>query len=332
MAIHRSNHGDRKGANRGMRCVVRGAALLVAMLAGDIAQAQVVAGTVITNVASLQVPGAGGAEQTIASNPATLTVGEVLDVALARTGGATGPIAADTGAVAAVGLTNRGNGSEAFVVAAAPADASVRVRLVAIDVDGDGRFDPQRDHVLGDDRLTPPVAPGATLALLVVLDPAGTGAVDTTLAVTATAATGSGAPGTVFAGRGDGGGDALTGSTGAVAHLAIPIGGDPAAAAPRFEKTQSVVAPDGSAAAVRGSVITYTLTATFAGRTAGARIHDGVPTGTAYVAGSLRLDGATLTDAADADAGGFDGTAIDVALGDVPAAARRAVMFQVKIQ
>ncbi|WP_445191302.1 hypothetical protein ACT009_11960 [Sphingomonas sp. Tas61C01] len=311
-----------------MRLVLSCAALFSAI---GTAQAQVAAGTVITNVANLQVPGANGGEQTIASNPATLTVGEILDVALVRSNGATGAVAADAGSVAAVTLTNRGNGSEAFVVVASPADTSVRVRLIAIDVDGDGRFDPQRDSVLGDDRLTPPVAPGATLALLVVLDSAGTAAVDTALMVTATAATGSGAAGTVYPGRGDGGGDAIVGSTGATARLSIPVAGTPTAA-PRFEKTQSVRAPDGSTAAVRGSIVTYTLAATFTGAITGARIHDGVPAGTTYVAGSLRLDGATLSDTADADAGGFDAGAIDVALGDVPAAARRTVTFQVKIQ
>ena len=331
MSVDRNSNSSKKGANRSKRFALLCAGLFLALTNSGIAQAQVAAGTVITNIASLQIPGANGGEQTIPSNPATLTVGEMLDVALVRSGGATGAIPAENGAVAAVTITNRGNGNEAFVIAASPADASVRVRLIAVDVDGDGRYDPQHDRVLGNDGLTPSIASGGTLALLVVLDPVGTGPVDTSLAVTATAATGSGNPGTVFAGHGDGGGDALTGSTGAVARLAIPIAGSPADA-PRFEKTQSVLAPDGSAAAVRGAVITYTLTATFGGAITGARIHDGVPTGTAYVAGSLRLDGAALTDTADTDAGAFDGTAIDVALGDVPASARRAVIFQVKIQ
>lgn len=330
MSVYRNSNGNKKGAQT-TRIALLCVGLFFAVALGGTAQAQVAAGTVITNIANLQIPATNGGEQTIPSNPATLTVGEVLDVALVRSGGATGAIPADAGTVAAVTLTNRGNGNEAFVIAASPADASVRVRLIAIDVDGDGRFDPAHDRVLGDDRVTPPVAAGATLALLVVVDPTGTTPVDTSLAITATAATGSGTPGTVFAGNGDGGGDALTGSTGAVARLQVPIAGTPTEA-PRFEKTQSVRAPDGSGAAVRGSVITYTLTATFGGAITGARIHDGVPTGTAYVAGSLRLDGAALTDAADSDAGAFDGAAIDVALGDVPAAARRAVMFQVKIQ
>lgn len=331
MTVLGNGRNSRKGG-RGLRLVLSFAALFSAAISTTgTAQAQVAAGTVITNVANLQIPGANGGDRTIASNPATLTVGELLDVALVRSNGATGAVAADAGSVAAATLTNRGNGTEAFVVAASPADAAVRVRLIAVDVDGDGRFDPQRDRVLGDDHLTPPVASGATLALLVVLDPAGPGAADTALAVTATAATGSGAAGTVYAGRGDGGGDAIVGSTGAAAQLSIPVAGTPAAA-PRFEKTQSVRAPDGSSAAMRGSIVTYTLAATFAGAITGARIHDGVPAGTTYVAGSLRLDGTTLSDAADADAGGFDAGAIDVALGDVPAAARRTVTFQVKIQ
>ena len=331
MSIYRNKDGGRKGAIGSVRRAVLGAGLVLGLAGSGIAHAQVAAGTVITNIATLRLPATGGGDRSIASNPATLTVGEILDVTLARTGNPTAAIPAEPGTVAAITLTNRGNGSEAFAIRPPPADGAVRVRLVAIDGDGDGRFDPQRDRVLRDDLLTPPVAPGATLALLVVLDSAGPVPADGTLAITATATTGSGDPGTSFAGRGDGGGDAVTGSNGAVARLTVPIG-VAAADAPRFEKTQSVLAPDGSNAAVRGSVVTYTLTASFGAAIAGARIHDGVPAGTRYVADSLCLDGATLSDAADGDAGGFDGTAIDVALGDVPAAARRAIRFQVRIQ
>ncbi|MEI9849934.1 MAG: hypothetical protein WDN24_02545 [Sphingomonas sp.] len=56
------------------------------------------------------------------------------------------------------------------------------------------------------------------------------------------------------------------------------------------------------------------------------------PPGTDYVPGSIRLDGTALTDAADADAGSFDGAGVRVALGDVAAPATRRIEFQVKIQ
>lgn len=293
--------------------------------------AQVEAGTVITNTASLRVTLAGTGDRTIDSNAATLTVAEILDVALVRTAGASAPVAVDaTGAVVPVTVTNRGNGREAFTIAATPSDGSLVVKSIAIDVDGDGRFDPAHDSVLVAG-TTSPLAAGATLALLVVLDRPTATPTATALTVTATAATGSGAPGTVFAGRGDGGGDAVTGSTSAAAQLVVPLAAADAAA-PTLTKTQSVLAPDGSATAVRGAVVTYTLVARFGGRTDDARIRDAVPAGTVYVPGTLRVDAVALSDAADTDAGGFDGTAIAVTLGDIAAAATRTVQFQVRIQ
>lgn len=332
MSIYSSGKYDEAGGGGGIvRRVARFACLAAALVLHAPAAAQVQAGTVITNVASLHVPVAGGADRTIASNEATLTVGELLDVSLVRSGGATGPVVVGSdGATAAVTLVNRGNGQEAFAIVATPADAAVTVRLIAIDRDGDGHYDLAHDTLLTDAK-TPPVAPGASLALLVVLDAPMSTTGTATLAVAATATTGSGTPGTVFAGQGDGSGDALVGSTGATARVTVPLAtGDPAA--PTLVKTQSVVAPDGSATAIRGAIITYTLAARFPGATSGARVRDAVPAGTIYVPGSLRFDAAPLTDVADADSGGFDGTAIEVALGDAAAATTRSVQFQVKIQ
>lgn len=332
MSIYSSGKYDETGAGgSNVRRVSRFAGLAAALFLHAPVVAQVQAGTVITNVATLHVPVAGAADRTIASNEATLIVGELLDVALVRSGGATGAVAVGSdGATAAVTLVNRGNGQEAFAIVATPADAAVTVRLIAIDRDGDGRYDAARDTLLADAK-TPVLAPGASLALLVVLDAPAATTGTAALAVTASATTGSGAPGTVFAGQGDGNGDALVGATGATAQVTVPIAtSDPAA--PTLAKTQRVVAPDGSATAIRGAIVTYTLAARFPAATAGARVRDAVPAGTVYVPGSLTLDAAALSDGADGDAGRFDGTAIEVALGDVATAATRSVQFQVKIQ
>ncbi len=311
------------------RLVLGVVASIVPMIASGAAHAQVQAGTVITNTATLHIPQAGGADQAIPSNPAMITVVEQLDVGLTSTGSDAISVST-TGATVPVVLTNRGNGQEAFVVVATPADASVGVKLIAIDGDGDGRYDPAHDTTLTDGH-TPSLAPGGTLALLVVLTRAQSPVTAASLTIAATAATGSGDPGTVFAGKGDGGGDAVTGRTGAHAQLSVPIV-TADTAAPTLAKTQTVRAPDGSATPVRGAIVTYVLAAHFSGATSGAHVHDAVPAGTAYVAGSLRLDMVALTDAADVDGGVFDGTAIDVALGDVPGAAIRTVQFQVTIQ
>ena len=90
---------------------------------------------------------------------------------------------------------------------------------------------------------------------------------------------------------------------------------------------------------MRDSVITYTLEARFTDAVSGARIADPIPAGTAFVPGSLTLDGAPLSDAADDDAGRFDaaggtaqGPGIAVALGQVAAASVHVVQFKAKIQ
>ena len=79
-------------------------------------------------------------------------------------------------------------------------------------------------------------------------------------------------------------------------------------------------------------MVTYTLDAAFPAATAGVRIADPVPQGTRYVPGSLTLDGAALSDAADADAGQADGSTIAVTLGTVPTPITHRVQFQVQIQ
>jgi fimbrial isopeptide formation D2 family protein len=145
------------------------------------------------------------------------------------------------------------------------------------------------------------------------------------------ARTGSGAPGLSFAGLGQGGGDAVVGATGADG---IDDGFYRVAAATvSFVKSASVADPFGGSTQVPGATITYTLAATIGGNgsLANLRITDPVPAGTTYTAASITLDGAALTDAADADSGSFSGTGISVGLGNVAAGTTRTVTFKVKI-
>jgi hypothetical protein len=60
-------------------------------------------------------------------------------------------------------------------------------------------------------------------------------------------------------------------------------------------------------------------------------ISDPIPVNTTYVAGSLTLNGSPLTDNADADAGRFTGTAIEVSLGTLAAPTTQTVTLQVLI-
>ena len=59
---------------------------------------------------------------------------------------------------------------------------------------------------------------------------------------------------------------------------------------------------------------------------------DAIPAGTTYVAGTLALDAAALTDAADTDAGTASQSAgVAVTLGSVAAGTTRAITFNVTL-
>lgn len=288
------------------------------------------AGTGIVNVAQVGFT-SDGAAQRATSNAVTLIVAERLDVALARRGDAVPEIAAAPVAIPVV-LTNLGSGKESFALAADSSTPTVAVRGIAIDRDGDGRFDPAIDTMLHE--ATPPLAPGETLTLLVIVAPAGDGvepmATDGAMTLTARAVTGSGEAGRMVAGAGDDGGDAVVGPTGAAAAISVPFTGA-SPSEPTLVKAQAVRAPDGSAEPVSGAVVTYTLIARFPTRAAGAaRIDDPLPAGTAFLPGTLMLDGQVLTEADDGDAGRVADGRVSVTLGEVAAAAHE-VRFQVRL-
>jgi uncharacterized repeat protein (TIGR01451 family) len=177
------------------------------------------------------------------------------------------------------------------------------------------------------------LAPDASRVVFVSSDtPVGRATGDTAaVQLTATAVTGSGAPGTTFAGQGTGGVDAVVGATTATANSQGTYG--VVQTLTTLSKTQSVQDPFGGNSPVPGAVITYSITLTVAGTgtITGAQIDDTIPANTTYVAGSLRLDSVAQSDAADADAGRFTGTAIAVTLGAVAPPGTHVVDFQVRI-
>lgn len=177
------------------------------------------AGTVLSNTANLTI-GVNPDAAAIASNPARTIVAEQLDAVLRTT---TPALTAPQGPSAiAFTLTNAGNGNEAFVLTAQLAGADAAILGFAVDRDGDGKFDPAIDLPVASNDAIPALAAGESMQLLVLLQGDGNGSTGT-LTVQATAKTGSGAPGTVFAGVGDGGGDAVVGSTGVAAVLPFTL-------------------------------------------------------------------------------------------------------------
>ncbi len=296
----------------------------------------VTAGTLIENTAVASYDDGAGA-RTINSNTVTVRVDELLDVTL--TSQDPGPINTRPGdAVLTFELTNQGNGPEAFTLLANPAvagnDFDVVVRSIAIDSNGNGVYDAGVDEILTAPQTTAILAPDTVLTVFVLVTvPDGasdrqTSSVD----LTAEAVTGSGAPGTVFAGAGVDGGDAIVGTTGALATAR----GQLVVGVANVELVKSVVLRDpfGGTSAVPGTVATFTILARISGSGTinDLLVTDAIPDGTTYVPGTLALDSAALSDAEDGDAGAAsDAAGITVNLGDVTADATASVTFDVVI-
>src|SRR5262249_39859347 len=119
---------------------------------------------------------------------------------------------------------------------------------------------------------------------------------------------GTGTPGTTFAGQGVGGTDAVVGTTGAAANTTgtYLVSGVTLAVV----KSQTVLDQFGGARPLPGARVTYSIavSATGTGTATAAVFADNIPVNTTFVPGTLRLNGTTLTDAADVDAGDYAAT------------------------
>lgn len=149
--------------------------------------------------------------------------------------------------------------------------------------------------------------------------------------LTATSATGTGTPGRVIAGGGVSGGDAVIGASGA--QSAADGRYRVAAATIALVKSQKVADPFGGTRTVPGSTITYSLAAEISGSgtLTGLRLSDTVPAGSSYQPGSITLNGAVKSDAADGDEARIENGTVTVSLGTVPAGESRTVTFRVTV-
>lgn len=298
------------------------------------------AGTAINNAASVSYE-IGSVPVTEVSNTVTVTVAELIDLAVVLQSPQT-PV--DTGATnqeLLFTLTNTGNGPETFALALDNAlagddfDPVAAVTAIYFDTDGSG------DLSSGDTPYSPgsndPVLPAdASIAILIVNDiPAGlTNGNLGQSALNATSVTGTGPAGTVFAGAGEGGVDAIignsTGTAGQAGEYVISM------VTMAVVKSATVTDPFGGTTAIPGAVITYRIEITASGSSTatGAAVNDVIPTDTTYVAASLTLNSTSLTDAPDADAGQYltATNSIDVQLGDLTSASgTQIVEFDVTI-
>lgn len=313
--------------------------IATALLAGAATPALaggVTAGTLIENTATASFEEVG-VPRSVESNTVTMRVDELLDVTVTSLD--TGPITVRSGnAVLTFEVTNPGNGPEAFRLTANPAvagnDFDVTVRSVAIDTNGNGIYDDGIDQILTGPLTTPVLAPDARVTVFVLVTVPGSAADGDTsnVELTAAAVTGSGTPGTSFAGQGQGGGDAVVGSTGAIDDARGVL--NSAVANVQLVKSVALRDPFGGTSAVPGSIATFTIEARVSGSGSVANlvVTDAIPAGTTYVPGTLALNASALTDAADADVGtASDSAGITVTLGSVPAGANRSITFKVTV-
>ena len=298
-------------------------------------------GTTIQNTATVDFT-LGGTPLTVSSNTTTIVVAERLDIVVTLQSGQVLVSANDVNQALLFTVTNTGNGTEVIllsmdsVIAGDQFDPTPAVPEIYFDTDGSGDLSPG-DVAYNPGVNDPNLVADASVDILIVNDIPGA-VVNGDIGrseLTAAAATGTGVPGTVYAGQGDGGTDAVVGATGAEAaqvgeYLVSDI-------LINVVKAQLVSDPFGGTEPIPGATISYTITVDVAsvGVATASVLRDPIPNFSTFVPGSITLNGAPITDATDADAGEFDTSVVPtvvVRLGDLTLAdGIQTVVFEVTI-
>lgn len=326
----------RRGLRAGLLLAASWFAAVAALAAGT------PAGTLIGNSATLSfsLPGKPN-ESTVAVAP-PVTVAKVIEVMVTWQDAAPVPAGSpDTNRVLTFAVTNTGNAAESF-------------RLSRNDAVGGDQFDPlplviwlesgaqTGFQATGPAADTPygagvndPTLPadGSRIVYLVGDIPAGvvTGSFGrSVLAATATT------PGSAAAAPG-----ALLGTFGGIQAIAgratsVAAAGTYLVSGVSMGLAKSVAAvrdPAGGTRVMSGSVLTYRIVLTFRGSGVadGVAMQDPLPASLSYVAGSLTVDGAARTDAADGDGAGAGNNTVTADLGSVTAPATRVIEFKATV-
>ena len=293
------------------------------------------AGTLIENTAQATYNTPDGT-QTIDSNTVTLKVDELLDTTVTSVD--SGPVATAPGSeVLTFEVTNTGNGPEAFTLTANPTvagnDFDAVIDGIAIDTNGNGVYDEGVDTILTGPETTPVLNPdeSITVFVLTTIPATATDTQTSEVELKAEAVTGTGAPGTTFAGEGENGSNAVVGASGAddAANGAFVVG----ITTVDLVKSAVISDPFGGNSPVPGATITYTISAVVegSGSVDNLVVTDSFPTGTTYVTSTLALDSSGLTDASGDDAGEASATGISVDLGTVAGGTTKNITFDVTI-
>ncbi len=302
------------------------------------------AGTAIVNRATVDYAiGADSYSET--SNSTATIVSEVLDASLDwQDASPVGVSAGATGQVLTFRLTNTGNGNESFrldnqtLLGGDDFDPAPSGPGVYLDANGNDTYDPGTDDPYSPGVNDPQLAADASQTVFILSDiPTGptAGAIGYSRLDAIAVSGGSGTPGVLHANAGDGGTDAVDGSSGGrtdamgtyvVSDISVAI-----------VKSAVVTDPDSGSQPVTGATITYTIQVSVSGSGSAQNltITDPLPPNTTYSPATLRLDALGLTDTADGDAGDVTATTpgtVTVNLGTVPAGSpARAIEFKVII-
>ncbi|MDX8384931.1 MAG: hypothetical protein R8M11_00265 [Gallionella sp.] len=308
------------------------------------------AGFTITNSATLSYSIGAIVEPPITSLPASFQVDELIQPVLTWQDASAVPVnTPSTNEALTFLLTNAGNGQEAFSLARTngplplpagnytPLDGTIGSLFMENNAQpGFQPSGPNADtvYVLGVN--DPDLAPDAGLIIYVISN---TPTVpdnsqgDVLLTVASLTAGAAGAlPGTGLLGLGQGGSDAVVGSSNAQSSAT----GSYIATGLNLLVNKTVIStldPNGGSVAMPGAVITYQIIAdlTGSGIAANLVLTDPLPAETTYVPGSITVDGATRTDASDADNAQFIANTISVSLGDVISPREVTVTFRATI-
>lgn len=313
-------------------------AVFVCMAAGmtSLLAKGALAGTEISNFATVTYE-MEGASYTAASNTISDRVDQIIDVDVVWNDASAIIVASgDIGRVLTFKVTNTGNGEDTFILSYdiddPASDFIVTNPKIYIDTNQNGVFDPSIDN----EAYSITLAADASAIVFFVSDMPvesySDGSISSNGLEAKSTIGGSGAPGTLYPGGGVEGVFALDGISGGVdkGWGKYEMGSD-------LEVKLTKSATPESSEVSTGTVIRYDIAVELQsnGSAENLVVTDPIPSGTTYVAGSLKLDGTTLTDAEDSDEGRFDGSAIEVALGTVTQTSSlpfgRTITFEVKI-
>ena len=276
----------------------------------------VLAGTEISNFSTLEYE-IDGILYTVNSNTITDKVDQIIDVDVVWND--TSPIIVASGEndkVLTFKVTNTGNGDDTFNltydIANPSSDFIVTNPRIFIDINNNGVFDLSIDNEV----YTITLAADASSIIFLVSDMPTESYISGSISSNAIEAKstigGSGAPGTIYPDKGMGGTFAVDGMSGGVDkdwgkyEMSSDLG---------VKLTKS--ATHSGSEVSTGTILRYNIVVELqaSGRADSLIITDIIPVGTTYVPGSLKLDGVSLTDAADSDSGRFTGSSIEVKLG-----------------